>query len=250
MRFGDRVLRVRSSVIGSPERGITRRAIVLVHGIGVSHRYFAPLSDELVDDFDVYAIDLPGFGGVPKSNVAPDIGESADLLAAVLEALGVRGAMLLGHSMGADWVAELAVRRPDLAGCVVLAGPVTDDCARSLAMQTFRLVRDILGEPLVTNVTVFLDYLRCGPVWYLKHCRFMIPYPIEDAVSVLRMPVLILRGGDDPIAGLDWSRRLRARASDGSLVIVPGKRHNAHHSAPLAVSDALRAFARQVGMAL
>jgi pimeloyl-ACP methyl ester carboxylesterase len=224
--------------------------LIFVHGVGVSHRYFTPLRDELANDFDIHAIDLPGFGGLPKSRVAPDITESADLLAAVLDELGVRGAILLGHSMGADWVAELAVRRPDLAGCVVLAGPVTDDSARNLAVQTFRLLRDILGEPLVTNLTVFLDYLRCGPVWYLKHCRFMIPYPIEDAVAVLRMPVLILRGGDDPIAGLDWSRRLRARAADGRLVIVPGKRHNAHHSAPLAVADALRAFARQARVAL
>jgi pimeloyl-ACP methyl ester carboxylesterase len=241
-RYGDRVLRSRSSVAGATGGGGARPIVVFVHGVGVSHRYFSRLVDELVGEYDVHSIDLPGFGGLPKPAVAPDIGESADLLAAVLAELGVSGAVLVGHSMGVQWVTELAVRRPELAARVVFMGPVTDDAARSLAVQSFRLGRDILGEPLDTNVTVFLDYLRCGPVWFLTHCRFMIPYPIERRIGGLTVPVLILRGANDPIAGLDWCRRLRAQAADGTLVSVPGKRHNVHHSSPRAVGSALRAF--------
>ncbi|CAN5251287.1 alpha/beta fold hydrolase [soil metagenome] len=219
-----------------------RRTLIFVHGVGVSHRYFERLRVELAGEYAIHSIDLPGFGGLPKPAAAPDIGESADLLAAVLDELDVRNAVLVGHSMGVQWVTELAVHRPDLAAMVVLMGPVTDDAARSLLVQSFRLARDILGEPLSTNLTVFLDYLRCGPVWFLKHSRFMVPYPIEQRIARLTLPVLILRGANDPIAGLDWCRRLRSYAADGTLVTVPGRRHNVNHSAPKAVAGALRAF--------
>jgi pimeloyl-ACP methyl ester carboxylesterase len=245
-RFGDRVLRSRSVSIESVgERSI----FVLIHGIGVSHRYFDRLRDQLAGDFDVHSIDLPGFGGLPKPRITPDIGESADLLGAVLDELGVKGAVVVGQSMGAQWVTELAARRADLAASVVLIGPVTDDAARSLPVQGLRLARDITAEPILTNLTVLVDYLRCGPIWFLRQCRFMIPYPIEERIAALRMPVLVLRGGNDPIAGLDWCRRLRARAVDSTLVTVPGKRHNVHHSAPRAVAGALTAFAGGTGAA-
>lgn len=236
--FGDKVVLARSSVIPGTDRSV----YVLVHGIGVSHRYLELLHAELAKDADVHSIDLPGFGGLPKPAASPDIAETALLLAGALEALEIQGAILVGQSMGAEWVTELAALRPDLASGVVLIGPVTDDSARNLALQSLRLAKDITGEPLDTNLLVFVDYLRCGVIWYLRHTRFMIPYRIEDRVADLTMPLLIIRGAKDPVAPLDWCRRLRARARNGSLVVIPGRYHNVHHSAPRAVASAIRAF--------
>jgi alpha-beta hydrolase superfamily lysophospholipase len=41
-------------------------AYVLIHGIGVSHRYLARLHDLLAATAPTYSLDLPGFGGTPK----------------------------------------------------------------------------------------------------------------------------------------------------------------------------------------
>ena len=46
-----------------------RPAIVMVHGIGTSHRYFSRLHRELESNGTVYPLDLPGFGGSPKAGV-------------------------------------------------------------------------------------------------------------------------------------------------------------------------------------
>lgn len=215
-------------------------SFVLLHGIGTSHRYLARLHMELSVDADVHSIDLPGFGGVPKPNSNPDVHAVAGALSVVLEQLGVRRAVVIGHSMGAQWAVELAVIRPDLVSQVVLIGPVTDDKHRSLLAQAVALGRDTLGETPIVNAVVFTDYLRCGPSWFLKQSRFMINYPIEDRIQQLRMPVLIIRGGNDPIASTDWCRRLTRRAARGRLVVVPGHRHVVQHTAACAVASAIR----------
>ena len=75
----------------------------------------------------------------------------------------------------------------------------------------------------------------------------MLSYRIEDRVQDLTMPVLVLRGGKDPIAGLEWCRRLRDRARTGDLVIIPGSHHVAQMSAPGAVASAILAHRPEGG---
>ncbi|WP_440710906.1 alpha/beta fold hydrolase [Herbiconiux sp. YIM B11900] len=216
--------------------------IVLLHGIGASHRYLSHLHDELARTNTLHSIDLPGFAGLPKPDEAPDVPVMAAALARVLDRLGVRQAVVVGHSMGAQWAVELAVQRPDLARAVVAIGPVSDRDHRSLLAQAAALARDILGEPLRVNAVVFADYLRCGPVYFLRESGPMIRYPIEDRARELEAPLLVVRGGNDPIASTAWCTLLSDRAAQGSVVEVPGHRHVVQHTAPLEVAAAIRAL--------
>jgi pimeloyl-ACP methyl ester carboxylesterase len=43
-----------------------RKTYVLLHGIGVSYRYFSRLHRELALTADVYTFDLPGLGDAPR----------------------------------------------------------------------------------------------------------------------------------------------------------------------------------------
>ncbi|WP_336645496.1 alpha/beta fold hydrolase [Microbacterium sp. USHLN186] len=220
--------------------------VVLVHGIGMSHRYLARLHRRLTAYATVVSVDLPGFGGLPRPAQDVDVTAMADALADVLdELLPARreGLVLVGQSMGTQWVTELAVRHPELADAVVLIGPVTDDRRRTVLAQAALLALDTLREPPGANALVFSDYLRCGPVWYLTQLRHMLRYPIEDRVRGSGRRLLIVRGSRDPIAGRDWCRRLRDAARRGgtpvALVEIPGRAHNAQHSAPGAVAAAI-----------
>jgi pimeloyl-ACP methyl ester carboxylesterase len=239
---GIRVLGGDSRPSAHPSASGSRPTYVLVHGVGASHRYLARLHSELETDSLVYSVDLPGYGGLPKPSDSPSVHEMAVRLARVLDVLGVSEAVLVGHSMGAQWVVELALIRPDLASRVVIIGPVADSAHRTLFAQSRALAVDILGEPPVTNATVFLDYLRCGPIYYLQQSKPMLSYPIDERVTSLTQPLLVMRGGNDPIASDDWCRRLVARAPDGCLVTVPGNRHVVQFTAPKAVAGAIRSF--------
>ena len=234
-------------IAGMAFRTITTRAaaeaptFVLVHGIGVSHRYLARLHDQLSASGTVHSIDLPGFGGLPKPEATPTVAEMATAIGDVLTELGVAHAVLIGHSMGCQWVVELAAQRPALPELVVMMGPVADSAHRSVLAQSVALALDTLGEPPAANVAVLVDYLRCGPIWYSKQLPLMLRYRVEDRVKELTMPVLVVRGGKDPIAGPAWCRELRDNARAGSLVIVPGSHHVVQMSAPRAVASAILA---------
>jgi pimeloyl-ACP methyl ester carboxylesterase len=105
---------------------------VLIHGIGMSHRYLTKLHARLAVEADVHSVDLPGFGGLPKPGRDLDIPAMAELLGEVLDGIDSGPVVLVGHSMGAQWTVELAAQRPDLVRGVVAMGPVADEKHRSL----------------------------------------------------------------------------------------------------------------------
>ncbi|MGW9020733.1 alpha/beta fold hydrolase [Leucobacter chromiiresistens] len=221
---------------------------VLLHGIGLSHRYFAQLHDDLARAAEVRSIDLPGFGSAPKPLAAPDVPTMAAALGAVLDALGGPPNVLIGHSMGAQWAAELARQRPDLVAAVVLIGPVVDRAHRSLRAQLVALLIDACAEPPRVNALACASYLRCGPRTFLRQAVRMRRYRIETAVAQLGVPVLVMRGARDRVAGPRWVHELVRSAPRGALVTVPGGAHAVHASAPREVADAVRAFATENGL--
>ncbi len=216
-------------------------AYVLVHGIGMSHRYLTRLHAELAGaGAEVHAVDLPGFGDVPAPDTDLDIPAMADALAEALEAAAIPPAVIVGQSMGTQWATELTVRHPARARAVVLIGPVADERHRTVLRQCIALAVDTLREPPGANLLVLADYLRCGVTWYLAQLRHMLAYPLEERVARLTVPVVVVRGGRDPIAGAAWARRLAAAAERGASASVPGHAHNVQHSAPRAAAGALR----------
>ncbi|NUU17574.1 alpha/beta hydrolase [Cellulomonas humilata] len=220
-------LAVRST--GAGDRG--RPVFVLVHGLGMSHRYLARLQRELAPCGTTHCIDLPGFGGTRRPGEAMSIAVAATLLGATLDLLGVHSAVLVGHSMGAQFVSELAVQRPPLASHLVLIGPAADPRRARRLLLALDLARDALREPLSGNALTTADYVRCGPRWYLMELAVMLAFRTDARVRHVQVPTLVIRGGDDPIARERWCTDLSDVAGRGSLVQIPGHRHLVQHSA-------------------
>lgn len=215
---------------------------VLVHGIGMSHRSLARLHAVLAANATVHSIDLPGFGGVPRPGADLDIATMAAALGRVIDGLGATRVVAVGQSMGAQWVTELGVQRSDLVSHVVAVGPAVDARHRSALAQGIALAVDSTRESPGVNAIVVADYVRCGIRWYTVQLRHMLAYPIEDRVALLRMPLLVVRGGWDPVAGRRWSREVCGRARVARLVEIPRRAHHAQYAAPRAVAGAIRSF--------
>ncbi|WP_315093859.1 alpha/beta fold hydrolase [uncultured Cellulomonas sp.] len=216
---------------------------VLVHGIGASHRYLRRLQHALAGTGTAHAVDLPGFGGLPRPSGPRSIGDLADALGRRLDSLAIGPATLVGHSMGAQVVVELALRRPALVSHLVLLGPVTDPERATVPRQARDLFRDMLREPPSANALVLADYLRCGPRWYLTELPAMFRYPTLESVGRVRCPVLVVRGVDDPVARHRWAARLARAAVDGHLLEVAGARHVVQQRRALETAAAITRFA-------
>lgn len=215
-----------------------RRPVVLVHGIGVAGGYFAPLAEELAGCWDVVVVDLPGYGRTPRPERPLTVPELAEVLAGLVGALDLDRPVLVGHSMGCQVVVDAVRSQPGLCAAYVLLGPTVDRDARTLAHQAWRLFRDTLREPLAANAVIFRDYLRMGPLRYLRTSRSMLADRIEENIRACPGPGLIVRGGRDPIAPHDWVHYLARTAPGARALEIPGAPHAVQFTHPEEVAAA------------
>lgn len=206
--------------------------VVLVHGLGVSRRYFGPLQRVLAADRRVVAPDLPGFGRSPAPGAALSIEEHATVLEELLVRRGIERPVLIGHSLGAQVVTEVAARNPGLAARIVLIGPVVEPGTRSAVRQAWRLVRDTRFETVSTNAIMMTDWLRCGLPQYLATVPSMIAYRLEDRLAGVTAPVVLVRGEHDPVAPIDYLERLALRVAQADVVEVPHEGHVVMYRSP------------------
>jgi pimeloyl-ACP methyl ester carboxylesterase len=196
-------------------------SIVLVHGLGVSHRYFARLRALL-----------------PAR--APDLaGDSVGELTRSLEAVTPPASVLVANSLGCQLAAELAVRRPELVSGLVLVGPTWDPAAPTVPRQLARLVRGGTREPPSLLPVLAREYVRWGPARIRRTARSMLRHPVADRLAELRAPAVVVRGANDPICGAAWARLAAANAG-AALVEVPGAAHAVHWSHPEVVQEVVQ----------
>ena len=104
---GKRLEKSRSggSKLGVVELVFERRGagepLVLLHGIGMRWQSFAPVVDLLAREFEVWAVDMPGFGASPPASLPlSSIGRLTDEVQGWMRAKGLEGCHVAGNSTG------------------------------------------------------------------------------------------------------------------------------------------------------
>lgn len=206
-----------------------QRPFVLVCGIGVSSHYFEQLAPHLEQYGPVYALDLPGFGGVPHNRSGLSMSEYADLLGDVIDSLDEPDPIIVGHSMGTQVVADLTARRPQLS-TIVLISPVVDAEHRNLPAQAWRFARSSWREPFRVKVLAVTAYLTCGFNWFFRVLPNMLTYRIEDTAAEIQADTLLIRGQYDAVCPPGWIATLSARLPSSSAFEVEGAAHSVMHA--------------------
>ena len=101
---------------------VSAPAVVLVHGWSLDGEMtYYPLVAALAERYRVVVPDLRNHGKSDWVRGRFEPADMADELAGVLDAVGVRNAVVMGYSLGGMVVMELARRHPHLVGSAVLA---------------------------------------------------------------------------------------------------------------------------------
>jgi len=191
---------------------------LLLHGLGMGRSVFVELARRL--DGDVVAVDLPGFGAAPEPDLPLTMPEHADLVAAHLAAEGLPAVTVVGHSMGSQIAAELAVRHPDRVRAVVLAAPTVDAGARRVARQALRFLHDTASiDPRVVLRGV-REYLRAGP-HLVRKIRATVAHDPDRLYPRFTVPTLVLRGERDPVCPSSWCRNVVEAIPHAELEVLP-----------------------------
>ena len=241
--------------------------LVVSHGFSFAGAFYVQSLSRLATmGFKVIAVDLAGHGGsAALAQRGWELDEYRRFLAQVLDELGVRRAVLAGHSLGGRLVTELAASDPQRAVALLLVdaavGRGWDDLTAFCrwAPSVFSLV----GATLVADTfgTLFFNgdqgLKLQGLALPQAMANLVAPWRlINPALSVLLapgsastldrigasgLPVFILHGDRDPVVPLA-SARDAARRTSGELFVV---RH-AGHSWLLEDPETLRAIVAQL----
>ena len=122
--------------------------IVLLHCLGCSSRWWDPIVPSLNQHHRVIRIDLLGHGGSEKPQSGYEISAQGGNVAEVLRKLGVKGATVVGHSLGGLVAASAAETASELVDRVVLIATPSEPGSAELPLAARLLHTPVLGEAL------------------------------------------------------------------------------------------------------
>ncbi|NTU78522.1 MAG: alpha/beta hydrolase [Chloroflexales bacterium] len=228
--------------------------LVLIHGFGTANTSWSSVAPLFAQaGYDTYAPDLAGFGLSSKRwDVGYSHGDQADLLAAWMQHLGLDAATIIGHSMGGNVAAHLALRHPQRVERLVLAAPAVVSGLKSaprrlgvllqvpaLRQAARRTVRKIVlrsdlrrfeaSNPLVLRVLRTADW----DLALLAATRdsWANQLTLEQLRSIT-VPTLLLWGADDTTIPVVDSERLRMLLPRAQAITMPGLGHLPHEEDP------------------
>ena len=110
------------------QAGDSGPAILMVHGIPTNSRLWRHVQAHLADRYRTYAMDMMGYGqsDMPLDDFKHTLGNQAEVIRAVIEALDLKGdVILVGHDHGGGACQIVASRHPDHIARLALFDPVS-----------------------------------------------------------------------------------------------------------------------------
>jgi 3-oxoadipate enol-lactonase len=231
----------------------TGRPLVLIHAAIVDLESWQPMVPGLIDrGFRVVRYDMRGFGRTETEDV--EYNPRADLVA-VLDAVGIRRAAVVGNSRGGQTALEAAIEFPDRLAAVVTLGAAPggfDGGATPLEQELYRRADAMqAASPLDRDACteLFVSIWADGPgqpatrvptqlrsdIWR-KASRQLEPGHVSGKLRVLeplandrlgevRCPVLAVVGALDVSREVKAAQRVAEAVPDGRAVIWPDVGH-------------------------
>jgi pimeloyl-ACP methyl ester carboxylesterase len=224
--------------------------LLLVAGLGGSSRGWLALQvPELAPQHRTVIYDHRGVGGSGDPGGAFRTADLADDAAALLDALRIERAHVLGAFMGGMVAQELALRHPARVEKLVLVGTYArPDAKRRMLLEKWR---DMVGHGLSLEVTakermlwtlsdetleqtdlihpMLQGYLRerfpMDDSVFVRQCEACLGHDALDRLAGLRHPTLVVCGQQDGLTPPKLHRELAAAIPGAQLVTIPNAAH-------------------------
>jgi pimeloyl-ACP methyl ester carboxylesterase len=175
--------------------------------------------------------------------------EALDVLPAVLDAVGFRRGLLLGHSDGASVAAIYAGSHQDhrVQGVAMIAPHfiVEDISVKSIAeIKTAYETTGLKAKLARWHRDVDNAFYGWNAAWLDPAFR---DWDISECLGYIRVPVAILQGVDDKYGTMRQIEIAREECyCPVDVTVIPGAGHQPHREAPGATLDAIADFANAV----
>jgi pimeloyl-ACP methyl ester carboxylesterase len=232
-------------------------AVILLHGFGSSLQTWEPWALRLSADYRVIRFDLPGFGlSGPDSTGDYSDRRSLQILAALMDRLGVAHATVIGNSLGGKIAWNFAAADPGRVDRLVLISPdgfaspgfeygKKADVPFMLRLLPYVLPRQLLRMTLLpaygdlnrlteATVTRYRDMMlapgvRGAIVARMEQVKLEYPVPLLRAIQA---PTLLLWGEKDGMIPIANAADYVAAMPNVKLVTLPGLGHVPFEESP------------------
>ena len=245
--------------------------VVFVHEYAGDYRNFEPQLRYLCRQHRCVTYSQRGY---PPSDVPSDPARYSQAIArddviAVMDALGIDKAHVVGHSMGAYTALHVGIKYPQRCLSVTAAGcgwgstpdPVKREAMKTLAAETGKMFAD---EGIAAAAAKYADapmrqaYKHKDPRGWAEFARMLAEHSAEGHAHTMlnlqlkrptlwemeaelknfSVPLLVIVGDEDDLC-LDGSVFLKRIAPTAALLVVPRAGHTINSEEPAAVNTAL-----------
>lgn len=237
-----------------------RPALLLINPLGTTVDFWEPMIDRLAEHNWVIRFDLRGHGRSSGPVGLYRIGDIVGDAIAVLDALEIPRAHVVGASFGALVAAELAAKHPQRVDRLVLA-------ATGVQLGTDAWWHDTIERVGSGGLETIADYLESvffSPEWqqavpdrlaqaremllatpveaYLAGAAAILDADLRPVAEAIRASTLVVVGADDPVLRHHPADDLLDLIPDSEAVHVGGARHRVFLEQPELLADVLCEF--------
>jgi pimeloyl-ACP methyl ester carboxylesterase len=228
--------------------------LLLITGVGYGAWFWRKVAPELANRFRVITFDNRGAGVSDKPDGPYTVPMMAADTAGLLDALQIKGACVMGHSLGGFIAQELAVTRPDLVNKLILASthhggmnviPITPEALKVLTDRSgdpAELVKRGISlaaapgfaEAHPDAAKELLDYRLTNPVPPAQYTAQVMAgagmaaltnKQVAERLAAIRVPVLILFGEHDRVVPPGNAELMASKLANATIKILPGAGH-------------------------
>jgi pimeloyl-ACP methyl ester carboxylesterase len=212
--------------------------VVLIHGLGGSTKWWSKNIGALAREYEVHTVDLVGFGRNVGGRFV--LSEAAGMLAEWMRLRGLRGAGVVGHSMGGYIAVDLAAAHPALVGRLVLSNAAVSLAGFQQAAPD--LAKTLPHLPFAMLPVIVPDAMRAGLPTLARATYQLITTDIRPTLAQVRAKTLIVWGEHDPYVPLQLAYRLSELLPCKAVAVIRGTGHVPMWERPAAFNQVVGEF--------
>ncbi len=227
-----------------------KKNLIFLHGWGVSSKIFKPLFYFLRNDFEIYAVDLPGFGAAPIENQM-SLKDYAEFVLDFIQKNKIKDPIVAGHSFGGAAAAKSALLYPESISKLVLIGSAAirepDLKIRALA-KAAKIFKKFFPEKSRAAVLKILnlgetDYAKIENPVLKETFKKIIKENLAAELAAIKIPTLVVWGEKDEATPLKEGIKTAELIRGAELVVVKNAGHFMFLEKPNEFAKIIKKFA-------
>ena len=250
-------------------RGAGERTMMFAHGFGCDQHMWDPVASQFADQFRIVQFDYVGHGGSDLSAYSSQrystLDGYAEDVVEIGRALGLSGAVFVGHSVSAMIGALATLKAPGMFSDLVMVGPspryIDDEGYRGgFAKEQVEELLDflaanhlgwsaamapaIMGNADRPDLAKDLEnsFCRTDPEIARDFARVTFLSDNRDDLATIDVRTLVLQCQNDIIAPVEVGEFVHARLPNSDYRLLDATGHCPNLSAPDEVAEAIRDF--------